>query len=245
MQACAYRELILRQRVNDAARGVMLAYAVGSDLDQLAALFGIARNESETDESLRYRVQQSLEAHTTAGSYGSYVYWVKNTHSEESGGVKDVYVTSDHLITPGAVFITVLAKDADGAPNQALLDAVSDALDDDVRPLTDQVFVYAPANIFKYKITASLYLYSQIDSETTPEEAESSLTSYVEDHHLLGNDITVSGIYAALHVTGVQDVDFSIELDGEVLESNQNIVVESDEVAFCEEIDVNIAGYRV
>ncbi len=31
----AYREVIWRQRVNEAARAVMLAYATGADLDQI------------------------------------------------------------------------------------------------------------------------------------------------------------------------------------------------------------------
>ena len=43
LEVCTYLRLLDRQRVNDAARGVMLAYAVGSDLDQLAAIFGITR----------------------------------------------------------------------------------------------------------------------------------------------------------------------------------------------------------
>jgi len=43
LEVCAYRELLLRQRVNEAARAVMVAFAVGSDLDHLAALFGLER----------------------------------------------------------------------------------------------------------------------------------------------------------------------------------------------------------
>ena len=43
LQENAYRELILRQRVNEAARAVMVAYATGSDLDQLAANFNVER----------------------------------------------------------------------------------------------------------------------------------------------------------------------------------------------------------
>ncbi|EKN5085172.1 baseplate assembly protein, partial [Yersinia enterocolitica] len=43
LQENAYREVILRQRVNDAARAVMVAYAVGSDLDQLGANNNVER----------------------------------------------------------------------------------------------------------------------------------------------------------------------------------------------------------
>ena len=37
LQESTYRELLLRQRVNEAAQAVMVAYAIGSDLEQLAA----------------------------------------------------------------------------------------------------------------------------------------------------------------------------------------------------------------
>ncbi len=75
LEVAAFRELLLRQRVNEAARGVMLAYAAGSDLDQLAALFGVQRlvldpgnpaalppvpSSYEGDAELRRRVQLSL-----------------------------------------------------------------------------------------------------------------------------------------------------------------------------------------
>lgn len=37
LQENAYREMLLRQRINEAAQAVMVAYAIGSDLDQLGA----------------------------------------------------------------------------------------------------------------------------------------------------------------------------------------------------------------
>ncbi len=43
LQENAYREVIWRQRVNEAARAVMLAYAAGSDLDQIGANANLAR----------------------------------------------------------------------------------------------------------------------------------------------------------------------------------------------------------
>lgn len=39
LEVAAYREMLLRQRVNEAARGVMIAFAQGSDLDQLAGFY--------------------------------------------------------------------------------------------------------------------------------------------------------------------------------------------------------------
>ena len=39
LEVAAYREMLLRQRVNEAARSVMIAFATGSDLDHLAAFY--------------------------------------------------------------------------------------------------------------------------------------------------------------------------------------------------------------
>lgn len=39
LEVAAYREMLLRQRVNEAARAVMVAFASGSDLDHLAAFY--------------------------------------------------------------------------------------------------------------------------------------------------------------------------------------------------------------
>ena len=43
LEVAAYRELLIRQRVNDAAKAVMVAYAAGADLDQIAANYDVAR----------------------------------------------------------------------------------------------------------------------------------------------------------------------------------------------------------
>ena len=39
LEVAAYREMLIRQRVNEAACGVMVAFATGSDLDHLAAFY--------------------------------------------------------------------------------------------------------------------------------------------------------------------------------------------------------------
>ena len=43
LQENTYREILLRQRINEAAQAVMVAYAMGGDLDQLAAINNVQR----------------------------------------------------------------------------------------------------------------------------------------------------------------------------------------------------------
>ncbi len=61
-----------RARINDAARQRMLAIAAGSNLDAIAAYYGVSRFEGEPDTSLRRRTQLAPEACRMAERLGSY-----------------------------------------------------------------------------------------------------------------------------------------------------------------------------
>ena len=56
LQVTAYRELLLRQRVNEAARAVMLAYAMDTDLDHLGALMNVERLQVSPADSDKGKV---------------------------------------------------------------------------------------------------------------------------------------------------------------------------------------------
>jgi phage-related baseplate assembly protein len=47
LEVAAYREVLLRARINDASKAVMLAYAKTSDLDNLAAYFGVQLHQGQ------------------------------------------------------------------------------------------------------------------------------------------------------------------------------------------------------
>ena len=214
LEVAAYRELILRQRVNDSAKAVTLAYAVGSDLDQIAARYNVERlvidpgdtaavpprdpiYESDTD--LRRRVQLSFEGFSTAGPDGAYLFHTLSAH----GQVLDASVYSP---LPGDVLVTVLSRIGSGAASVPVLDAVLAALSaEDVRPLTDHVFVQS-AEIVPFAVDASLTLYPGPDSAVVLADAIARLQAYVADNHRLGRDITRAGLVAALCTAGVQNV---------------------------------------
>ncbi|MGR7970593.1 baseplate assembly protein, partial [Escherichia coli] len=101
----AYRELIWRQRVNEAARAVMLACAAGNDLDVIGANYNTTRltitpaDDStipptpavmESDTDYRLRIQQAFEGLSVAGSVGAYQYHGRSA----DGRVADISVTS-------------------------------------------------------------------------------------------------------------------------------------------------------
>lgn len=76
LQENVYREILLRQRINEAALAVMVAYSNGNDLEQLAANCNVKRlvvtpaDDSavppvpavyESDEELRPRIPEAFE----------------------------------------------------------------------------------------------------------------------------------------------------------------------------------------
>lgn len=244
LEVAAYRELVLRQRVNDAAKAVLLAFAVDGDLDQIAARFNVERLEIdpgdpdaippvaptyERDEDFRTRILLSLEAYTTAGPVGAYQFHALSA----DGDVKDVAVASPPLV-PGRVNVAILSRTDDGTASPELLETVSDALSGDtVRPLNDTVVVDA-ATIVEYAITAELTLYPGAGQETVLAASIASAEAYAEAMHRIGRDITRSGIFAALHQPGVQNVALTTP--------SADIVVAWNEAAWCTAVTVTVGG---
>lgn len=169
----AYRELIWRQRVNEAARAVMLACAAGNDLDVIGANYNTTRliitpaDDStipptpavmESDTDYRLRIQQAFEGLSVAGSVGAYQYHGRSA----DGRVADISVTSP---SPACVTISVLSRENNGVASEDLLAVVRNALNgEDVRPVADRVTVQSAA-IVEYQINATLYLYPRSESE--------------------------------------------------------------------------------
>lgn len=214
LEELAYYELLVRQRVNDATRAIMLAYAAGADLDQLAANFHVVRQVVdpgdataipprppvyETDTRLRERVQLAMEGLSTAGPAGAYVFHAKRADPR----VADVGV---HSPTPGAVVVTILSSDGDGVATPELLAIVAALLrDDDVRPLTDQVTVQAGQPL-PYAVEAAIELYSGPDPLLVRDAAEEAVAAFVARQRRLGELVSIDGLHAALRVEGVRRV---------------------------------------
>lgn len=208
----SYREMILRQRVNDAGRAVMVAYATGADLDHLGALLGVERfiitpadpeagvaEVLESDDDFRRRIVLAPEGYSVAGPEGAYIFHALSADAD----VIDASATSPD---PGEVVVTVLSRSGDGTPAPAVLAAVEARLtDDSVRPMTDHVTVQA-ADIVDYAITATLTFFAGPDRAIVLALAQSRLATYLANARRLGRDVTRAGIIAALCPEGVQNV---------------------------------------
>lgn len=237
LEVAAYREFLIRQRVNDGAKAVMLAYAQKTDLDQIAANYGVARllvdagNPDavppvdpmyEEDEALRRRTLLSLQGYTTAGSIGAYIFHALSA----SGDVLDANVTS---LAPGQVDVCILSRTGDGAAPLETLELVGEALSAEVvRPLCDTPNILS-ATILPYEIAATLDFYPGVNRALALAAAADALDIYTSSMFRLGLDVVDSGIKAALHQHGVQKVTLIDWVD---------ITAEWNEAARCTGVDI-------
>ncbi len=240
LEVAAYYVMLERQRSNDSCHALMLAYAKGSDLDHLGALFGVSRkllqagNPAkdippvwEDDSELRRRIQLAPEGFSVAGPEGAYIFHALSADPD----VLDASATSP---SPGQVRVTVLSRHGTGAPTSQMLANVRARLNSDtVRPLTDQVTVQA-AQITQYTVSAVVYTYAGPDSTLVLAESRRRLEKYIDESRRLGRDIPRSGIYSVLHTEGVQRV--------ELQSPTEDITVSRTQAAHCTAIHILHGG---
>ncbi|EPV8688040.1 baseplate J/gp47 family protein [Pseudomonas juntendi] len=215
LQENAYREMVWRQRVNEASLASMLAYAKGSDLDQIAGNFNVQRlviqvaNLSaippvplvmESDDALRERAQMAFEGLSTAGPRNAYIFHARSA----AGQVADASAESP---TPAVAVVTIQSTESNGLASDALIAQVREYLNDqDRRPVGDRLIVQS-AQPLAFQIKATLYLQSQgPEAEPILAAAEQKVWAYVSQRRRLGMQVAESAVHAALHVEGVRKV---------------------------------------
>ena len=242
LETCAYRELVLRQRINDAVRAVMLPTATGTDLDNIFPQWVTRQTIVEADPeavppveavleddtSLRNRNQLALESYTSAGSIGAYTFYALSADAQ----VKDVSITQPQ---PGTVLVSVISHEpGDGTASTTVLDAVEAALSaETVRPLCDTVQVQT-ATIVSYTINATLTFFTGPDKSIVLAAALAAIEQYTNAQHRIGQAITISGIHAALHQPGVQNVDLTSPAS--------DIAITDTQAPYCTNIDLTDGG---
>ena len=242
LQVFAYRILLKKGEINAKVKAVLLAYATSSDLDHLAANVDVQRlliqaaNPAanpptdaiyESDTALRRRVLLAAER-DCAGSTGAYQYWALSGDAD----VRDVSVLTP---TAGVVELYIQSASAEIAP-QALLDTVATALDPDThRPFTDSLRVLA-ATPFDFEVVAELTLYQGPDAAVVQANAQAALNTYLDQVSYLGYDATRSGLFAALHQSGVQRVN--------LIAPATDVVIPASRYGRCMAQTISVVEYR-
>lgn len=226
IEVFAYREVLLRARINNAARQRMLAFAAGSNLDAIAAYYGVARFDGETDISLRRRTQLAPEAMPHGGTVGSYKFLALQAAFPD---LKDVGVVARGR---GHVDVVLLGNTGQGSVTLEVIEKVrAKLLADDGAPVTDVVTVVG-ARIVPYAASFSVHVALGQDPLSVRANALAALQSYVAERHRIGVTVAASGLWRAAHVANAERV--------EAISPVADIFVKPDEAPFCTAITVNV-----
>jgi phage-related baseplate assembly protein len=200
LEVGTYADTMLRQRINEAARANLLAFAYGVDLDHLAAFYDVVRLFGESDERLRARIILAIQGRSTGGTEPRY---------------KFVALTSDVRVSDAAIYtvgrdptirVAIFSTEDNGVASQALLTAVDTALQKaEVRMVNDRIVV-AGAVKQVVNIVANVWLLPG-SAPSVATGLEAVLRAAWDDVDTLGFDLTRSWLIAKLMQPGVQRVE--------------------------------------
>ncbi|ACN95324.1 MULTISPECIES: baseplate J/gp47 family protein [Wolbachia] len=220
LEVAAWRELLLRQRINEAVKSNLLKFATGEDLDNLAEFYGVERQKEEDDERFRKIIKAKIIGWSTGGSKEHYRYHALSADSR----VKDALVESP---IPGKVQVSILSTEL-STLQEELLEIVKNQLNrEDVRILTDTVEVVS-CNMIEIDIHSKI-------SIKRPDIIETVKKKFIEKFGTtkrLGWKVTRSWIIANLFMEGVENV--------ELIEPREDIVVKGNECAFLKSLNVEL-----
>lgn len=156
------------------------------------------------DEEYYELMRESMDSFSCAGARGAYVYFAKQVSTE----IADVIAASPD---PGTVKLYVLMKGGEPA-GQEIKDAVLAACSaDDVRPMTDLVYVEDP-EVVPYDVAFTYY--TQIGTPKSGAGIAAELQAAVNEYAAwqcakLGRDINPSRLQSLLMRTGIKRVELT------------------------------------
>jgi phage-related baseplate assembly protein len=197
LEAAAYRELLLRQRVNDAVQALLPAFARGSDLDALVARNGITRAVVVPASG-----QTPAVLETDAQLLNRYLL----SFDRQGAGTRQRYLFEAHSALPilpdGAVFVAgwkehgragdvdVVACGPGGRDlTQAELDALGAAvLADDVVPEATSAAV-VPATRVEYTVAQTIRIPKGPSSAAVAADVEARIRAFTDARTVIGAQV--------------------------------------------------------
>lgn len=198
-QAESYREVSLLAAINDAARARLLAFARGSDLDQLAVFYDIVRQPGETDARLKVRVILAIQGRSTGGPKERYKSVVMNADIRVES-VEPYRVGRSPLIN-----IAVFSTEPNGVASADLLSIVRAALTEESVQLVNDEFVVSSAVLNVVNLSFDIWLMPDAD-EATVSRAVASLRTAWATEQMLGRDLVCEWWVSKLMIAGVHKV---------------------------------------
>lgn len=156
------------------------------------------------DDEYYELMRSSMDSFSCAGARGSYIYFAKQVSTE----IADVIANSP---TPGVVKLYVLMDDGTLATKEIKNEVLAACSADEVRPLTDQVFV-EDAEVVSYDINFTYYL--QTGRTKSAAEVAAAVNEAVEQYKAwqcgkLGRDINPDELREYLYHTGIKRIELT------------------------------------
>lgn len=198
-QAESYREATLLAAINDAARARLLAFATGSDLDQLAAFYDVVRQPGELDTRLKTRVILAIQGRSTGGPKERYKSVVMNA---------DIRVDSVEVyrVKPSPlIYVAVYSTEPNGVASADLLAKVRTALTDEDVQLVNDIFIVSSAVLTVVNLAFDIWLLPDAD-DATVSRAITALRNSWATEQALGRDLIREWWVSRLMISGVHKV---------------------------------------
>jgi len=208
IETFAYREIYLRNLINEDLKKMLPHYSSGADLDNFIFAFfgGEQRLENEDDMSFLIRAKASLNKYSSAGSEQSYKYWVKSfsaniydvkVFNKSAGVVKIVYALSK-AINENELYNFINSKK--------------------VRPLSDKVEI-KEATKKQIDLSADVTIFNTKDLELIADTIKENFSN----RYYIGEKVIFSKLIDLLHINGVYRVHTNIKEDIQI--ANDEIAV--------------------
>lgn len=156
------------------------------------------------DDEYYELMRASMDAYSCAGAKGGYIYFAKKVSTE----IADVLAVSP---TPGTVKLYVLMDGGELANEEIKNKVLAACSADEVRPLTDQVFV-EDAEVVNYDVAFTYYI--QTGSSGSAVDIAAAVQLAVDEFNTwqcakLGRDINPSRLINLLMQTGIKRVELT------------------------------------
>jgi phage-related baseplate assembly protein len=233
-EACSYFELLLRDRVNQAARSITLAYAIGTDLDAIASRYpgGVPRLDGESDDRYRRRIWLSPNTLSPHGTAEAYEFWALTALP----ALRDVTAIRAvmHDYYPTILITCLMEPPADPKPSDEQLVGIRAYIQSLSRQGLTDVISVNPPKVRETEYRIHVWLYPGTAQDQTISKIVSNIATLVNDQYWLGHDHSHTAIHAACKLTGVHHID--------ILEPVDDVMVPLDWIVKVTSFSVTFAG---
>lgn len=235
LETFAYREVYYKSMINEQTKALFIKYAKGSDLDNLALLFNIARKEIqkenlkenklqilEDDDSFRKRIINALNGLTNAGTPAAY----KHHAISIDDSIKDAAAVNQGS---GRVLITLLSYKAEGGVDATVVEkAIKHLNSAEIKPLCDLINVIS-AKVNKYDLKVKVYFKTNVDAEAEILKLQELAIQWRIEKFYLGKHIYLSQLIKKLHLPSIEKLN--------ILMPTQDLISKEEEAFLLDKVE--------